>query len=184
YNSSRTRSFASRVPPSTVLLVLFCGPAAAAPPATEPIAADELAKSMRALLVAAMPSPLVEDSHNWGHQKEVMNGITWEKDGVLRKPHKQKKLKNDGVWRHLKIRAVNPTKALVLTGQNVNRPEKGRVTFDVVVTGPARITLEQQVWKSGVRLYSGETRARCRPILLLKCESTTRVQKTDSTIPD
>src|SRR5262249_50886456 len=85
---------------------------------------------------------------------------------------------------HLKIEAVNPDKTLMLTVQNVNRPEKGRVTFDVVVTVPARITLEQQVWKSGVRLYSGETRARCRPILLLKCESTTRVQKTDSTIPD
>jgi hypothetical protein len=170
--------------PSAALVFLVCAPAAADPPATEPIAADELARSMRALLTAAMPTPLVESSHNWGHQKEVMNGITWEKDGLLLKPHKQKKLKNDGVWRRLKIEGVNPDKTLMLAVQDVNRPEKGRVTFDVVVTLATRITLEQQVWKSGVRLYSGETRARCRPILLLKCESTTRVQKTDSTVPD
>ena len=47
-----------------------------------------------------------------------------------------------------------------------------------------RIKFEQQLWKSGVRVYGGETRARCKTILLLKCESTTKVTKTDSFIPD
>src|SRR5262245_9310683 len=170
---------------TTSLLAGLSSPAFAGPPSAEaPPAADELARSMRALLTAAMPTPLFEQSMNWGHQREVMNGVTWEKEGLLLKPNKQKKLKNDGVWSKLKMEAVNPDKRIMLAVQDAQKPEKGRVTFDVVVTLATRITLEQQVWKNGVRLYSGETRARCRPILFLKCESTTKVQKTDSALPD
>ena len=58
------------------------------------------------------------------------------------------------------------------------------MTFDMIVTLQTRITFEQQVWMRGTRLYGGETRARCRPILLLKCESTSRVEKSRSFLPD
>jgi hypothetical protein len=168
-------------------LVLFLGlflasPLLGAPPEKpiEPPSADELASIMRTLLVTALPAPLVEQNSNWGHQKEITNGITWK--GV--KPQKQKKLKNDGTWRRIRVDAVNPEKELKLQVMNMQKPEKGKLTFDMVVSLPTRIKFEQQVWKSGVRLYSGETRARCRPFLALKCESTSRAIKSDNVIPD
>jgi len=167
-------------------VVLVGSLAQAAPPEkpVDPPSAEELASIMRTLLTSALPSPLVEQSSNWGKQKEVANGITWKKDGILLKPHKQEKLKNDGVWRRIRIDAVNPEKELKLQVTNVQKPQKGMLTFDMVVSLPTRIKFEQQFWKSGVRVYSGETRARCRPILALKCESTSRVVKTDNVIPD
>jgi len=169
------------------LVALLGGSLAQAAPPEKPVdppSAEELASIMRTLLTSALPSPLVEQSSNWGKQKEVANGITWKKDGILLKPHKQEKLKNDGVWRRIRIDAVNPEKELKLQVTNVQKPQKGMLTFDMVVSLPTRIKFEQQFWKSGVRVYSGETRARCRPILALKCESTSRVVKTDNVIPD
>ena len=58
------------------------------------------------------------------------------------------------------------------------------MTFELVITQPVRIKFEQQVWVAGERIYSGETRARCRPIIVLQCESTTKAVKTDSFFPD
>jgi hypothetical protein len=145
---------------------------------------DELATILRGLLVTALPDPLFQQNMDWGKQRKVANGITWKKDGLLLKPVKQEKLKNDGVWRRIKAEAINPDKSLTLTVSNVQKPEKGKLTFDVEITVQTRITFEQQVWKSGVRIYSGETRARCRPILKLKCESTTRTIKNGSIFPD
>jgi len=169
---------------TTALVFALVGPAVAAPPSSEPPAAEELASVMRTLLTAALPSPLVAKEFNWGHQVEVMNGITWEGDGILKKPHKQKKLKNDGVWRKIRVEAFDPEKNLTLAVKNVQQPEKGKLTFDMIVALQTRITFEQQVWSRGNRLYSGETRARCRPIVVLKCESTSRVEKTGGLIPE
>lgn len=145
---------------------------------------DELAKSLRGLLITALPDPLVQQNFNWGNQKKVVNGLTWEKNGILLKPHKQEKMKNDGTWRRIKVEAVDPEKTLTVNVLNLQYPEKGKVTFDVLVTMQTRITFEQQLWLAGVKLYSGETRARCRPLLLLRCESTTQTQKNGSHLPD
>jgi hypothetical protein len=169
---------------SAILPIVLAYPTNAAPPAAEPPAAAELASIMRTLLMSALPSPLVAKEFNWGHQVEVMNGITWDGDGILKKPHKQKKMKNDGVWRKIAVEAFNPEKYLTVAVKNVQQPEKGKFTFDMVVTLQARIMFEQQMWSRGTRLYSGETRARCRPILALKCESTSRVEQTGGLIPD
>jgi hypothetical protein len=157
---------------------------AAPPNPADAPSADELASVMRTLLTSALPAPLVAKEFNWGHQVEIMNGITWDGDGILKKPHKQKKLKNDGVWRKIRVEAFNPEKNLTLAVKNVQQPEKGKVTFDMIVTLQTRITFEQQVWARGTRLYSGETRARCRPIVVLTCESTSRAVKTGSLLPE
>ena len=173
-----------RLLPSAVATILLAGPATAAPPPAEAPAADELASIMRTLLTNTLPSPMFAKDYNWGHQKMVANGITWKGDGLLKKPEKQEKLKNDGTWRKVRIEAVNPDKDLTLVVKNVQQPEKGKVAFDMLVALPAKVQFEQQLWMNGTRLYSGETRARVRPILLLKCESVSRVQKSSSFIPD
>lgn len=150
----------------------------------DPTAAEELASIARTMLLAAMPTPLVDQGQNWGQQRMVPNGIRWEREGLLLKPHTVEKLKNDGIWRKIRIDADNPEQNLMIQVSNVQKPGKGRMTFDMVASLKTNIKFEQQVWKSGVRLYSGETRARCRPILTLKCESITKVVKTKSLLPD
>jgi hypothetical protein len=170
------------------LIPLLALPAMAAPPtppaAADPPSAAELAKIIKTLVTTVVPTPLHEQDFDWGRQHKVPNGITWEKDGIFLKPVKQEKMKNEGLWRRLRVEAVDPEKNLTVQVARVKSPEKGKLTFDVVIALPTRIKFEQQFWKSGVRIYSGETRARVRPILALKCESVSRVLKTDSALPD
>ncbi len=172
----------------TMLLSLALAvPIFADPPAGKPIdppPAQDLEKIIRSMATAALPSPLIDQKLNWGRQKMVANGITWEKDGFFLKPKTQEKLKNDGTWRKVKVEAVDPEKNLTVQVLNLKNPEKGKLTFDVLVTLPVKIQFEQQIWKAGLRLYSGETRAKCRPILGLRCESTSKVVKTGSLLPD
>jgi hypothetical protein len=165
------------------LVLIACTVPASAGPTDAPTA-DELSVIFRGLLTSALPDPLVQHSSNWGNQKKVANGVTWEKGGPLLKPHVQKKLKNDGTWQRLKVEAIDPQKTLTVNVLNLQYPEKGKVTFDVLVTLQTRITFEQEAWLSGIRLYSGEIRARCRPLLLLRCESATSTANSGGHLPD
>lgn len=143
--------------------------------------ADRLAVLLRGLLLANLPSPLVEAPRNWGHQREVIVGLKWSGP----KPSPQKSFRNDGHWQRVRLEAVNPATSLALGVNKYANPEPGKVTFDALIGLDTRLTYEQQVWKSGVRLYSGETRARCRAALRLSCEVTNRMEKrAGSVLPD
>jgi len=157
-----------------LLLLPFATTACAAPPAPT---AEELARTFRNLILPNLPNPLVEQIDNWGHQELVIVGIKWEKKGILLKPEPLRKLHNDGVWRKLNATALNPEKTLDLRVKDVVIPEPGRLTFAMTVQMPVNIKFEQQLWRKGVRIYSGETRARCMVILHLSCESTSRFEK-------
>lgn len=164
-------------------LLLAISTSAKAAPIDAP-SSDELATILRGLLTSALPEPLVAQDFNWGNQKNVINGITWERNGWSLKPRTQEKLKNDGIWRRIKVEAIDPQDTLAVNVLNLQYPEKNKVSFDVLVAMQTRITFEQQCWFAGVKFYGGETHARCRPLLLLRCESTTRTEKNGSLLPD
>ena len=164
-------------------LLAFTWPAKAQAPIDAP-EAEEMARIMRVLVLAAMPNPLVAQEFDWGKQRMSPIGIKWERNGLILKPKTMEKLANDGTWRKIRVEADDADKNMMLDVKNVQQPEKGKLTFDVLLTLKTNIKFEQQIWKAGHRLYSGETRARCRPILKLKVESTSRTEKTGGLIPD
>lgn len=139
--------------------------------------AAELSSTLRSLMIPCLPDPLVEQSFDWGKQKRVPVGVQWKKQGVLLKPEVMKQMRNDGHWRKIAIMANHPEKTLKLDVKNVKTPEPKRLTFTVDLEMPVKLKFEQQLWRAGVRLYSGETRARCRAVLHLACESVARSEK-------
>jgi len=155
--------------------------AAQSPPAT---AAEDLARVLRSLLLANLPDPLVQSQRGWGQTKEVWNGTKWRGQGLGVHPVPQKKAKNHGTWRRIRVNVERPEATLKLAVGNLQRPEPGRLTFDVFVACDANILFEQQIWDAGVRLYSGETRARSKALIGLNCESVTRVEKGKGLLPD
>ena len=150
-----------------LLLVLFSGwnalPARAAD--ADPPSAAELARIFRTLLLPNLPNPLVQQDFNWDHQENVPVGVKWERSGILLKPEIQKKLHNDGIWRRIAVTADDPEKTLGLTVKEVQIPEAGRLTFSIMLEPPVHLKFEQQLWHAGTRIYSGETRARCKVLL-------------------
>jgi hypothetical protein len=137
----------------------------------------ELGATLRSLIIPCLPDPLVEQNFDWGRQARSPVGLEWKKQGALLKPEVMKQLRNDGHWRKIAMMTKQPEKTLKLEVSNVKSLEPRRLTFAVDLEMPVNLKFEQQIWRSGIRLYSGETRARCRAVLHLECESVSRSEK-------
>lgn len=168
---------------AVMLLVLSVPADAADPKAAE---AEQLAAMLRGLLIANMPDPITKTDRHWGQQKNVFVGMKWRKEGPFRlKAEPQHALRNDGHWQTARIEAINPMHTLALGINNLAYPSPGTVTFDAYLGLDVRLTYEQQLWKAGKRYYGGETRAKCRAALALKCEVTNRLEmRPGATLPD
>ncbi|MGD9715063.1 MAG: hypothetical protein AB7V46_23845 [Thermomicrobiales bacterium] len=127
-----------------------------------------LAGNLRALLLENFPDPLFEDTKNWGHKKRGLAG-NW---------------RNNGRWWKVRIAGKNVRDTLIVDLRDLQQPGKGVTTFRLFVSFDATIVFHRQTWKTGVRLYSGETRARCRVRLTLDCEALTKFVKGKNFLPD
>jgi hypothetical protein len=140
--------------------------------------AHALAKVLRDLLVKHLPDPLSKSSQNWGRQQGV-TVVYRRREGLRVWTEPVQEFRNDGVWRRYETRIADPAK-VVLAVTELSHPEEGKALVTVgVVAERVEVKFEQQVWRNGVRLYGGETRAHCKGSLLLKAEvtSTTEFKK-------
>jgi len=172
-------------------VVLFAGLLALTVPTPTPAAdpalpAGELSTILRELLLPALPQPLAKSETGWDHREKTFVGLKWKKgSGILLKPEPQYKMHNSGIWRRIHADALNPTDNLKLAVSDVLAPEPGVLTFSLNLALPVRVFFEQQFWNAGTRLYSGETRARVKIGLRLKCRmSMSSVAVKGSFLPD
>lgn len=154
---------------------------------TPPLPAAEtalLSQQVRTLLLKHLPDPIVQSSPGWGNQKQVAD-LKFHRDGLKLWTERVQGMRNDGTWRRMAVKAVNPEQTLALGLHDVVSPEPGKVTFTAMIGLNCELKFEQQIWRTGARLYSGETRGRCRGALLLKCEATNRTEpRAGSFLPD
>lgn len=146
---------------------------AAAPSAirAEAGAVRALEASLRSILLKNLPDPIVKSEQNWGKQRPAL----------VRK----NEMRNDGTWRRFSARSPNPQQSLGLGIEDAVFPEPGLATFTAKLGVDCDLQFEQQIWKNGLRLYSGETRGRCRAAVLLKCEAVSRTEtKPGAFVPD
>lgn len=164
---------------SLALIALFgsvCTPSAVAqtPPIPETAEANQaLAGFLREQLLKNMPDPLFRNNRDWEHQKEVIVGLKFNR----LKPEAQRAPRNNGLWHRLTLQPIDVAKSLKVGIAEVKSPVAGRTTFVAMIGLDVRATAEQQLWKSGVRLYGGETRARAKAAVCLECELTNRLDR-------
>lgn len=156
---------------------------AAALSSLSPNSAASLSGSLRNLVLEFLPTPLYENTKHWGGQKEVANGVTWKRKGIVLKPQVQKKMKNEGQWWKLRVDALSPRETLVLDLRDMHRPEKDKLLFTAFISMDTRAEYVRWHWRAGVRTYAASLRASARVRLTLRCEATTRVELKKS-IPD
>ena len=162
----------------TILLLAglwYCGTLTAGPlPAHD---TEELAGTLRKMMLANLPDPVVEADMGWNTQREVAIGVKWEKVSRVRlKPMVMRDVKNDGHWQKVHIHATDPEKSLTLTVSNLRSLEVGKTLFDAQIGLDSKIVYEQQMWLGGKRLYAGESQARCRAELNCVVELTDKVE--------
>src|SRR5262245_18826740 len=123
---------------SFVVLCLIAIPAATHAEDTPAPAGQELAASLKPLLLQHLPPPLTQTQENWGKQVEAVFG---------------RGKRNHGTWRKVRISAINPANTLTLDIRNLQQPTPNISTFDLVTGVDAQLDFEQQIWDHGVRLY-------------------------------
>ncbi len=176
---------------ATFLLALAVPATKAAPPAAAPLvplvnaaSLKALAAALRGYFVNSLPDPLLQKDFGWGRQARAANGVKWRGQGLRVYPEVRYAYKNDGNWRRVALRATNVPRTLVFDLSNFQQAERGPATFDALIAFDADVEYERQTWSTGMRVYSGSVRARLRVILKLKCEVHSRLEKSDTLVPD
>ena len=171
----------------TLVLAGFAVVAAAQPPKappphvkkpalkTDPAEAAALTKVLRDLAKKHLPDPLSKSSQNWGKQTAV-TVIRRYREGVRVYSEAVQELRNDGHWRRTTIRLPEPDK-LAIAVTELTHPEPGKMLATVaLVAERVDLRFEQQIWRKGLRLYSGESRAHCKGGLLIKAEVVSKTE--------
>ncbi len=144
---------------------------------------DALAGSLRGFLIKALPSPLYEDTRNWGLQKSVSE-IKWRGQGVHVHPEKINVMKNDGRWWKVRVTADRLPDTLIFDLRDAHIVEPGRMTFTAFVSFDTHAEYDKQTWHTGRRTYSGSIRVRLRVRLTLHCEATAQLDGSGGLLPD
>lgn len=154
------------------------------PKATDRAEADALAAVLRELLQKNLPDPLTRTSQNWDHQKAV-TVVKRHREGLRIWTEPVQEMQNDGVWRRITVRVPDSSK-VVLAVLELTHPEENKMLATIGVQAErVDVHFEQQVWRSGLRLYGGETRGHCKGSLLVKVEVTTKTElKKGAFLPD
>lgn len=138
-----------------------------------------LSQIVKQLVVKYLPDPAVTSKRNWGNQKEVIVRVDGERQGPFKwKFEPKKEFRNDGHWTAVRLSVDNPATKLEIELKDVATPEPGKTTFTAIVSSPVNFNFEQQLWKSGIKIYSGETRGRCETTTVLNCESISKLDWT------
>jgi hypothetical protein len=170
----------ARIPPG-ILQMKVTSPPSSSPGAgtetlrTDPAEAEALAKVLHDLLSKNLPDPISKSNHNWGNQKAVTVTVH-HRDGLKFWNESVQEMRNDGTWRRTNIRIPDRDK-IALAVTELTHPEEGKMLVTVgAVAERVELHFEQQIWRNGIRLYSGETRGHCKGALVLKVEITTKTE--------
>jgi hypothetical protein len=152
-------------------------------PKPEEVAA--ITKLMRKMALQKMPDPLVKANDGWGKQKEYAMGRVMLRNVNRLPPEAPRVVVNDGLWRRFTVSARDPEKTLAIGITELVRPTPDKMLVMINVAMDINFRMEQQLWKRGHMLYSGETRGHCKSAVQLKA---TVVHKTEfkpgSFVPD
>jgi hypothetical protein len=161
--------------PATPAPVLLKSPKGVPQPTAEEAAT--LAKTLRTLMLANMPDPLVKANDGWGKQKEYVVGPVMLRNSKRFGPEAPRQMVNEGLWRRFTVQAVKPQESLKLAIAELGRPEANKTLITLNSEMDISFRMEQQLWTRGHQLYSGETRGHCKGGLILKAEIISKSEK-------
>jgi hypothetical protein len=167
-----------------MLLLLPCAIWAQSPPTDDPSSPQQLAANLRTLLIRYIPSTLYEARPGWGRTTQIPNGLHWHGQGLHVHPDVSHGERNDGKWKHIRITAESLADSLVVDVRNTRPGAADQKLFDLFLSFDVQVSYIEQVWKTGVKLYDGEVRAKLRVKLNLSCEATTRAEYQGGLLPD
>lgn len=147
----------------------------AAQPGAAPQAAQEqpmvdaakttLANTFASLIEQAVPLDY-EKRKDWGRTKNITVGV--RNDGW--KLYRRKKAVNHGVWKHYRVRLLDPEKSLNVQIENLRAIDGGRVGFTLILSARLDTWARAKVYQYGIHLIALEFVGDADFRLALDCE--------------
>lgn len=163
-----------RLAPAAVALALLASLTSTA--WAEPIVATSIDPSRQKL--AASISQLLEDAipvnydkrQDWDAQTEMVVGLRTEGSGLHTKIHRRKKMVDHGVWKHYRVRVIEPEQNLSLQLTRLEPIAPGRVGFTLRLDAKLDAWARAKVYQYGVHIIALEVEGDTRMILDLSGE--------------
>lgn len=128
-----------------------------------------LAASISQLLEDAIPVNY-DKRKDWGAQTEMVVGLRTEGSGLHTKIHRKKKMVDHGVWKHYRLRLVEPERNLSVQLTRLEPIAPGRVGFTLRIDAKLDAWARAKIYQYGVHLIALEVEGDMRLILDLSGE--------------
>lgn len=142
-----------------------CSKASAETTAAPSSTSTAIANAFAGLIEKAIPREY-DKRKNWGHTKKITIGL--RRDGI--KIHRRKKNVKHGVWKHYKIKLIDPDERLKVQIVDLRSLENGRVGFTMKLQVKFDIWARAKIYKYGVHLIALKTVGDAEIDLALDCE--------------
>lgn len=139
-----------------VVLIAACGLASFAsadPPAAA--ARTALAETLSRLVRDAIPLRY-EKQQDWGATREITSGYKVEGKPFHVHVHRRKHALNHGVWKHYKLRVIDPERSLRVHVSELRPLEGGRMGFTLTVDARLDAWARAKAYQYGVHLLALE----------------------------
>lgn len=146
-------------------------------PTVDP-AHQSLGRAFGALVANAIPA-VYDKQDDWGNQKQIVVGLRTEGKGFRTKIKRRKKSVNHGVWKHYRVRLIDPDKHFHVAVENLRALEAGRAGFTLRVQAKLDGWARAKVYQYGVHLIALEVVGDMQVDLALDCEVGVQVQVVD-----
>jgi hypothetical protein len=154
---------------SVVLLLCVCCSQVTADDPTAELASQSssasLAKLFAQLVERAIPREY-DKRKDWGRRKNITAGI--RTDGL--RIHRRKKPVKHGIWKHYKVRLIEPENTLAVRIDHLRPLEGGRLGFTLTLKAKFDLWARVKVYQYGVHLIALETVGDAAIDLAIDCE--------------
>ena len=150
---------------SNVTLALFCSQGAA-------LAANSnilLSNTLAAQISKAIPTHY-DKKEDWGQTKEITVGLRTEGKGFKTKIRRRKKPVKHGVWKHYRLKMVQPDENLRVAVVNLRSREQGGVALTLRIDARLDAWSRAKVYQYGVHLIALEAEGDLHVRLDVNCE--------------
>ena len=155
-----------------LVAVVFCTPAKAQQVPSQSDAS--LAHAFAALIEFAVPDSY-EKRKDWGKTKNITVGLQ-SKGGKIRR---RKKPVSHGVWKHYKIRLIDPEKNFQVRIDKLRAVDPGRIAFTLTLSGKLDMWARAKIYQYGIHLIAFEILGDSSLQLSLDCEVGVRLVSTE-----
>ncbi len=117
------------------------------------LASPQMVAWLTSMVRSSLPEKY-EDDRKWGKQKEVWNGVDFDRNGLRITTHSRRKLVNNGTWTRYRIAAVEPDKYMKIEFRKLDVASDGRVHFDISIQLLLDVFGRLSQWARDVQIIS------------------------------